>query len=505
MKKLVLFAGILLLIFLAACGGGAPNLGTGSAGFTNASFSGNYVFTMNGQCVACSTGTVVIQSVGVMTADGKGNISGGSWDLNIGGSDTQTAISGTYQVSSDGTATLNLSETALGISDTFEMMLTGTNGGYVVSADTAWALAGVLELQSPSAIAAAPTNAYVFRAAGVNSALAGEAVVGSMNFTSGAVVADMNNAGTFIPTGAATLTSGAYDNTVGRGTVTLTSTSALPSMSFTYYVVDGSTLEIVSNDISNGMQGRAEATAGAVGAPSGSFAFLASGYPPAATGISSSASSSVAVSEGGILTFGSGGAVSSGVIDTVFNSNGETGATFTGTGVLSTAGGVTRDLLALSVSSSTISMPSAVLWMTNSGRGFFLTTSSDRAEAGTINLQSGAPFSDGATFGFDQAGWALTSSGAFGLTSTELFKNSGGTVSGYSQGLNLATQGFSTTTGNGTLSFDSTGTIGSLVLNNTAVGTQDYRFYQYSSSSGFIMETDQGAVASGLMTMQTAQ
>src|ERR1019366_2527050 len=181
MKNLGLFAAVLSLVFLAACGGGGPaNPGPPAAGFTNASFSGSYVFTMTGQCAAVCPTASPTQSVGYMVADGNGNITSGSWDVNTGGGDQTVAITGTYAVNSNGTVNLSLSDSLNTYS--FGMMLTGTNGGYITTADTAWALSGVVEKQSASAIAAQPTGNYVFRASGVNSGNFSLAIAGAMNF-----------------------------------------------------------------------------------------------------------------------------------------------------------------------------------------------------------------------------------------------------------------------------------------------------------------------------------
>jgi hypothetical protein len=500
MKNFVLFAAVLSLVFLVACGGGGPaNPGTGASGYTNASFSGSYVFTMNGECVGACASPAVIQSVGALVADGAGSIKSGVWDLNIGGGDQDTALTGTYSVNADGTATVTLNETTLGVSDTFVVMLTSTTSGYIVSSDGAWALSGVVEAQSTSAIAAAPTGNYVFRASGLTSGGQATAIAGAMNFTSGAVTADMNNNGTPILLGTGSESSSTFDNTTGRGVLTITSTSGLPGMSFVFYVVDANDLELVSDDATNGMYGRAEVSGGTVATPlTGSFAFLGSGYPVTGT---------IQVSEGGIFTGNGAGNINSGVVDTVFDGTGETGATLTGTGAVSVAGGVTRDVLTLSTAgTSTISMTNPVLWLTNAGRGFYVTMDGDRAESGTVNVQSGAPFTDSGTFGFAVSGWQLVSGGGEqGLNYATLFKNSGGTVSGYTQAVNLGGSA-GVNTNNGTLSFDTTGTIGTLVLNNSQLGfNENLRFYQYSASNAFIMEADTGNIASGQMTAQASQ
>ncbi|ABF41701.1 hypothetical protein Acid345_2700 [Candidatus Koribacter versatilis Ellin345] len=499
MKKCILFLAVLSLLFLVACGGSTSfNPGTGSSGFSNASFSGTYVFTMSGQCFsACST-TGIVQSAGTLVADGKGNISSGFWDLNIGGQyhGSPLSLTGTYTVNADGTASVMLNNTLA--TNAFVIMLSGPEGGSIVSNDGAWALAGKVAIQSSAAIAAQPNAAYVYRVGGLDASFSSWAFVGVMDFNSRAVTADSNQNGSINLLQTGTLIPVTYDATSGRGTVTLapSGTNSIPTQNYVYYVVDANTLELVSTDASLGFQGRAELSSGAVGAPlTGSFAFLAAGFPVTGT---------IQVTEGGIFTGDGAGGITSGVIDTVFDNSGNTGASLTATGSVTAAQGVTRDVLTLTPG-STLSMTSAVLWMTSANRGFFLTLNTDRAETGTINVQSGAPFTDSATFSSYQSGFAITTGGAQGLAYATLFKNSSGTISGYTQTINLfGTAG--SNTGNGSLSFDSTGTIGSLTLNNTLQnGTEDIRFYQYSSSDAFMMQADQGIISSGQMRIQTAQ
>jgi hypothetical protein len=503
MKFLGLFVAAVSLVFLAACGagGGPSNPGTGPAGYTNANFSGTYVFTLAGECVSACNNSVVLQSVGTMTADGKGNITGGNWDLNIGGAYTPPALSlsGTYGVNSDGTATVTVNDGVA--TDSFVVMLTSPNGGYIEANDNQWALSGTI--QKATAAASAPSGKYVFKAAGLTASSDAWAIAGAMDFTSGDVTADTNEAGSsggsfLLQTG--TVTAVVYDSASGRGTFTIVPSGGNPitTMNYVFYVVDANTLELLSTDASFGFQGRAEISGGAVGSPlTGAFAFLGSGFPQ---------SGQAQVSEGGVFTGDGAGGVSSGVIDTVFDNNGQTGVAFTATGTVSTVNGVTRDVVTLVPSSASVTpLQHASVWMANSGRGFFVSGDGDRAEIGTIQSQTGAPFTDNGTFGFVQTGWALTSNGAQGLTYVTLFSNKDGKVGGYTQALNIFGSP-NVTTGDGTLTFNSAGTIGNLTLNNTAIGqAEDFRIYQYSASQAFIMEVDQTAITSGTMTAQTAQ
>ena len=500
MKKLGLFAAILSLTFLAACGsgGGPANPGTGPSGFTNASFSGNYVFNLKGQCSSCSSGTPLVAAAGVVTADGKGNISAGSADVNFGGGDQSgSGLTGTYTVNTDGT--VNISLTISGTTFAFAATLTGPEGGYITSSGTAWAVSGNLQLQAASPAQAA--GKWLFRASGADSGLNAEGMVGVFDLTGNTMTADFNGAGP-VTLGTASL-SQTFDTTTGRGVITISPTSGFTSnLQFVYYIVDANTMEFVSSDAIHGMQGHAESGPAAVGSPlTGSFAFMGGGYP--LTG-------NIQVTDGGVFTGDGAGNITSGTIDSVFDAQaGETGAALTGTGVVSTSAGVTRDTLTLTATNagSGVPMTSPVVWFLNGTRGFYLTMDVDRAEVGTINAISGSPFTDNGTFAFGQTGWAFpTGNGSqVGFTSTTLFKNNSGTITGYSQTIDVVGQGGAAATGTGTLSFDSTGTIGSLTLNNTAAGTANYRIYQYSASKAFIMEVDQNTVSYGEMTVQTAQ
>ena len=499
MKRIGLFAAVLSLSFLVGCGasGGPSNPGTGAAGYSNASLNGTYVFAMSGQCASACSSASVIQAAGIMKADGNGNVTGGTLDLNIGGAynGAPLTLSGTYSVNSDGTATVSVNDTVA--TDSFVLTLANPNAGYIVSNDSQWALSGTIAKQNASAIGAAPTSNFVFRANGLTGNSHAWAMAGAMNFTSLALTADTNEAGVSYLLQTGSLTAATYDATKGRGTFTVVPSGGSPiaGMHYVYYVVDANTLELLTTDASIGMLGHAEVASGAVSGPlNGSFAFLGAGFPE---------NGQAQVSEGGVFTGDGAGNITSGVIDSIFDTNGETGATMTGTGSVSTVNGVTRDLLTLTVQNSSQSMSGAAVWLTNSGRGFFVTTDGDRAETGTINSQVGVPFTDNGTFAFNQNGWVV-SSGAQGLALAGLFKSASGTVSGYTQVLNQAGS-VSVDTGTGSFSFNSAGTIGNLTLSNTGVGDEHFRVYQYSASDAFIMEVDGTVIASGTMTVQTAQ
>jgi len=102
--------GMLSLVAVVGCGtgGSSPTLVHTTGNFTNGSLKGSYVYQIHG--VSSVNGSVYRQ-VGVFTADGNGNITGGTDDssINAGG----TAVSGVYTVGNDGTGFLTIN-TSLG-------------------------------------------------------------------------------------------------------------------------------------------------------------------------------------------------------------------------------------------------------------------------------------------------------------------------------------------------------------------------------------------------------
>src|SRR5947209_16295640 len=86
-----------LLVLSVACGGSGnsitrPGLGNGS---NNSVLHGQYAFSFSGQ--SRSSGAL-ISGVGMFTADGNGNITGGMQDANIGNGSRTFNFTGKYSV-----------------------------------------------------------------------------------------------------------------------------------------------------------------------------------------------------------------------------------------------------------------------------------------------------------------------------------------------------------------------------------------------------------------------
>lgn len=88
---------------------GRMELQTGAGAFTNASLSGPFVFGSRGDTNSNMGGT---STVGVLAADGAGNITSGSYDFAQDGTvGTVTSLSGTFNTSSNGRVAVTLTPT----------------------------------------------------------------------------------------------------------------------------------------------------------------------------------------------------------------------------------------------------------------------------------------------------------------------------------------------------------------------------------------------------------
>jgi len=176
--RLILPAILSSLAVLAACGGGGssnpPVNPPPSGNFTNSSLSGNYVFSVTGTANDSANDFVTI--MGVFTADGNGNITGGVIDQNSTASNgliLDTITSGTYSVGSDGrpTGSSSLPAGLLTLqtsSDTFQFdfVLTASTHGLVTQFENLGSASGTLDAQSAVTQADINGRSYAFNFTG---------------------------------------------------------------------------------------------------------------------------------------------------------------------------------------------------------------------------------------------------------------------------------------------------------------------------------------------------
>jgi hypothetical protein len=259
-RRLVFVLALFAVAWTSSCSGGSSTVvPPPSGGFTNASLSGAYVFSMTGSTADNTFGTSSFSRVGVFSADGKGDIAttGGLEDVHKFGADNIFSITGgSYVVNADGRGTLSLITS--GGTVQYSISLVSPGNGYMVDMDTGVTTAGDAETASGSFALQTATSisvgTYIFDFAGVApdgtgnpTSIIGDLVAGtagSGSFAAGSFW-DANEGGNLIPK--ASISGGSYapDNTnpgTGRGT------AVINGANFVYYVVDSQHVQFMGID-----------------------------------------------------------------------------------------------------------------------------------------------------------------------------------------------------------------------------------------------------------------
>ncbi len=286
---LALVGAALLTAMAAACGGGgstpappAPPSGP----YSVASLNGTYAFVLSGQ-----DGGGFFTRAGSFTANGSGAISGGVQDLNSGivpGATTLAITGGTYTINTNGKGTLSLIDSAETIQ--VSIVLTSTSAGLITETDGFATASGNFTMQDTSAFAAYPNNVsgpYVFDYSGVDPNGAGESLVGQMVGNGGGSISngvvdindDFTPSGELPITGATFVVDATNGPTAGRGTATLTAGGT--TFNYAVYVVNAGRLRVMRTDFPAASIGDAVAQTGTIpttaAGVTGSFVFSLGG------------------------------------------------------------------------------------------------------------------------------------------------------------------------------------------------------------------------------------
>jgi hypothetical protein len=220
----------------------------GSGSFSNASLSGNFVFTVAG----VDPGGSALAAGGLFAADGNGNITNGTID--VFGKVTNGAFTGTYSISSNGRGTVTINGTTGGLSQ-FAVYLTANQGVLLLDLDTITTMGAALS-QTGGISASTFSGRYAlnFDAAG-SSAFTEEDLVGQVVADGVSVLAGGGDINQFtvgpppisklFPNALLTGTFSASSN--GRFTGTLTS-SATGTLNLIYYIASGSNVLFIGLD-----------------------------------------------------------------------------------------------------------------------------------------------------------------------------------------------------------------------------------------------------------------
>lgn len=248
-RVLTTLSALTLIVFSIACGSNnspAPN----NSGFTNSNLSGTYVVAISG---TDATGNGSFFAVaGTIAADGKGNITGGTLDINdlaLGGTGVfaaQAVSASAYNVSSDGRGTARIVTSALTFS--IDFVLTSNTHGLVTRFDGNGSGSGTLDLQGTATQSS--LTSLAFSVSGADSAQTPLASVGAFTLNSSGTITsgtqDLNDGGssaglTALPvTGSLTLTSG----TLGTAQIN----TSFGSLGFDAWVIDSTHLKLIETD-----------------------------------------------------------------------------------------------------------------------------------------------------------------------------------------------------------------------------------------------------------------
>jgi len=509
--------------FAAACGGsGSTPIPPHPVGkFSNASLKGQYAFSMSGADGA--TGSFFAR-IGSFTADGNGNITAGIEDVNTAVNGPQTitlATPTTYSVQADGRGTLNLTGTG---PLSFSITMLSPTQGLIVETDLNATASGTFYLQTASSFSSAGISGnYVFDFSGFDPSGNPDSIVGqfistgSGTFSSGLLDENDNAA----PSGVSPFTSASYQmdatngTTFGRGTASFTAHGF--GFNYIFYIVNGSRVRMMETGTTSAVGLTVGDAVSQSSVPTtntnfnGNFAFLVSGS-------------------------GTGGAITR-IGRFTANGNGGLGCVFADTNDTGTVAKVPNGSLSattyaidtvnagtgrgtLTFTDSKLGTYSFIFYLSSSSGGVIQDVSTRQVADGSLQLQTGAPFSNSslaADYGLNFTGVSSNSTtvataeedyvGQFTLSSSSSNNVSGALdFSEFSsnQGVftNIVVSGTGLTVGgDGTTSAGTRNAL-SLKINTAPSSTLNFVPYIVNSQTMFVAGTDTNRTISGIISVQ---
>ena len=488
------------LTFLVACGSSSPTaVAPPTGGFSNSNLKGTYVISILGSDVNNSADTESFFAiVGTINADGNGNITGGTVDINdpdIGGVfPAQTLTASTYKLGADGrgTGSLVTPEGTFGL----DFVLTSNGHGLITRFDSAGSGSGTLDLQNSTSQSSLTSLTFSLTGTDATSefllgSAGGFTLDSSGNITPGTGIQDFNEGGSSAGLsdlalgGSLVLTSGT------SGTAVLATSSIFGSLSFDVWVIDSTHLKLIETDAVAVLAG--DAFTQQTSFTAGQLVFTLSG----------SDSTGAALVAGGFVTTDVNGNLTAGIED--FNDAGTTISTvpsFTGTCTSFVAG---RCLLALTGFSNGSSQSFVFAAYPSSGGIQLLEVDSLGQLQGTAYNQSATSFAASEGYGLNLSGTngnEVDDIAQFNAASATSSPNMTGILDENDLGAPASPVSLS-----GTYTPDSTpdGRGGISVPNiKTLNGLLTLQYYVIDGSTMLFIEGDSGQVAAGTFAVQSA-
>src|SRR5208282_1560673 len=153
-RLLMALAAIASIVFAAGCGSSSSSPPTpNNTGFSNANLKGTYVISISGEDLNTNTNDIgPFAIVGTINADGNGNITGGTVDINdpynAGVFIGQPVLASTYAIGPDGRGNGKL-KTSVGSGPIgLDFVLTSGNHGLITRYDSTGTGSGTIDLQT---------------------------------------------------------------------------------------------------------------------------------------------------------------------------------------------------------------------------------------------------------------------------------------------------------------------------------------------------------------------
>jgi len=277
--------GCLSLAFLTtACGGGGGGISSNpaptptSGPYSASSLNGTYAFEMSGQ----DSGGFFAR-IGSFTANGAGQITGGVQDVNTATSGVLVLpfSSSAYTIGSNGKGTLGLTDQTGTLQ--FSIVMTSMTGGLITQADGNATASGNFTLQTPAAFVTTSIKGnYAFDFSGNDANGTPESIVGQLTSTgngAGSGLLDANDGGTL--SHASTFTAASFTMDTTNGPTFGRGVASIAGLNFAFYIVDATRIKFLETDFPAITLGDAVVQTGTIptttAALSGSFAFVLAG------------------------------------------------------------------------------------------------------------------------------------------------------------------------------------------------------------------------------------
>jgi hypothetical protein len=505
--RIILPLAIFSLALLVACGNnGAPK--PNNNGYTASDLSGTYVFSFAGTDANLPSGSF-FAIAGTLTADGSGNITGGTADINdedLGGTGIFTAqalSASTYNINPDGhgTGTLKTPQGTFGI----DFVLTSDSHGLIMRFDNGGSGSGTLDLQGSATQGSLTSLAFTMFGAEFNS--------------TGLAANPVGTVGAFALNGSGTMTSGLEDfNDTGSsagisdlalsGNLVLTSATngtaafntSFGDLTFDVWVVDSTHLKLIETDTTSGLALAGDAFPEQTTFTAGQLVFALAG---ADTGIQ------FPFAAGGFVTTDANGNLSNGTED--YNDGGTTNTVSPFTGTCNATAPFVGDRCQLTLTAFTngnstsltfAAYPSTagVLLLEDDSTGSFL--------QGAAYAQLATSFGSPEAYGFNLSGFnddpavqadgKVDQVGEFNATSSNLTgvvdENDVAALQ-TSSSLSGTYAPDSPATGRGSIS---------VTTPRTFLGSLALEYYVIDSNSTLLIEGDADQVTSGVFELQSA-